>query len=475
MLVSGRVSRALALAIAFLMLVALVVIAEIGQSGQRQINRIISLSQQRQVLLAELLTELSDAEAGQRGFLLTNDDKYLQPYQAARNRIEPTLDQLANLFRDNDRLLVSVDQRDLVRHLRVLVGAKLGELAASLALDNSQGPEQALGLVRTDLGSRTMGEIREAVSNLRNMERDAIGVALDRAARLQLVSRALMGGVVVLNIALLILAAALWARQSRRRAELTEQLATENEELERRVRRRTAELSALSSHLQRLSEKEKASLARELHDELGGLLIAVKMDVSWLQKRMPNTNSDIQSRFSRVIKVLDDGVDFKRRIVENLRPTLLDNIGLLPAIRWITEETCARAGLRCTQVYPDFDLRLTDDAAIMAFRLVQESLTNVVKHARATAAHVEVAVQGDELVIVVEDNGGGIDADRRDAVGSHGLATMRHRVRSFGGSFEIETPPQGGTRVHARLPLAAVAQPSVPPLPAIQSAAANDR
>jgi CHASE3 domain sensor protein len=226
MLVSGRVARAIALAIAFLMLVALVVIAEIGQSGQRQIDRVISLSQQRQVLLAELLTELSDAEAGQRGFLLTNDDKYLQPYRVARDRIEPTLDQLTDLFRDNDRLLVSRDQRDVVRHLRVLVGAKLGELAASLALDSSQGPEQALALVRTDIGSRTMGEIRDAVSKLRNMERDAISVALDRAARLQLVSRALMGGVVLLNIALLILAAALWARQARRRAELTEQLAT---------------------------------------------------------------------------------------------------------------------------------------------------------------------------------------------------------------------------------------------------------
>jgi signal transduction histidine kinase len=462
MLVPGRVSRAIALALAFLMLVALVVIAEIGQSGQRQINRIISLSQQRQVLLAGLLTELSDAEAGQRGFLLANDEKYLQSYQAARDQVEPTLDQLANLFRDNDRLLVSVDQRDMVRHLRVLVGAKLGELAASLALNSSQGSEQALALVRTDLGSRTMSEIRDTVFKLRNMERDAISVALERAARLQLESRALMVGVVLLNIALLILAAALWARQARRRAELTEQLATENEELERRVRRRTAELSALSSHLQQLSEKEKASLARELHDELGGLLIAVKMDVSWLQKRTSDSNPDIQSRFTRVIKVLDDGVDFKRRIVENLRPTLLDNIGLLPAIRWVTQETCARAGLGCTEVYPDFDLRLIDDAAIMAFRLVQESLINIVKHARATEVRVEVAVRGEELVIEVEDNGGGIDAERREALGSHGLATMRHRVRSFGGSFEIESPPQGGTRVRARLPLAAVAQHATP-------------
>src|ERR1700722_1246832 len=423
MIVTGRVSRAIALAVAFLLLVALVVIAEIDQHGQRQINRIISLAQQRQVLLVELLRELSDAEAGQRGLLLTNDDKYLQPYQAARDRVEPTLDRLTNLFRDDDRLIVSIEQRDLVRHLRVLVGAKLGELAASLALRSSEGTEQALALVRTDLGSRTMSEIRDDTLRLRDMEQDAISAALQRAARLQLFSRALMASVVLLNIALLILAAALLARQARRRAELTEQLATENEELERRVRRRTAELSALSSHLQQLSEKEKASLARELHDELGGLLIAVKMDVSWLQKRWPNSDPDIHARWVRVLKVLDDGVDFKRRIVESLRPTLLDNMGLLPAVRWITQETCTRAGLQYTEIYPDHEPALIDDAAIMSFRLVQESLVNIVKHARATQVHVQVVVQNDELMILVEDNGSGIDADRRDAVGWRGLGT----------------------------------------------------
>jgi signal transduction histidine kinase len=470
--VSGRVSRAIALAVAFLLLVALVVIAEISQGAQKQINRSISLSQQRQVLLVELLSELSDAEAGERGYLLTDEEKYLQPYQAARDRVEPTLDRLGNLFRDNDRLLANPDQRDEVRHLRVLVGAKLGELAASLALHSTQGADQALALMRTDLGSRTMGEIRDEALKLRNMEHDAISVALARAVRLQLVSRVLMGGVVLLNIALLILAAALWARQARRRAELTEQLATENEELERRVRRRTTELTALSSHLQQLSEKEKAALARELHDELGGLLIAAKMDVSWLQKRLPTSNPDIQSRFTRVIKVLDDGVDFKRRIVENLRPTLLDNMGLLPAVRWITQETCTRAGLQYTEIYPDQEPRLIDDAAIMSFRLVQESLVNIVKHARATRVHVEVAVQGNELMILIEDNGSGIDSDRREAVGSHGLATMRHRVRSFGGTLDIDSPSQGGTRVRARIPLAAIVQDPAAPhaLPAAVSA-----
>ncbi|HEY1725617.1 MAG TPA: CHASE3 domain-containing protein [Steroidobacteraceae bacterium] len=456
MIVSGRVSRAIALAVAFLLLVALVVIAEINQRGQMQINRVINLSQQRQVLLVELLSELSNAEAGQRGFLLTDDDKYLQSYQGARDRIEPTLNGLTDLFRDNDRVLATREQRDVVRHLRLLVGSKMGELAASLALHSSQGTEQALALVRTDLGSRTMSEIREEALKLRNMEHDAILVALARAERLQLISRALMGGVVLLNIVLLILAAALWSRQARRRAALTEQLATENEELERGVRRRTAELSALSSHLQQLSEKEKAGLARELHDELGGLLIAVKMDISWLQKRLPAPNADIQARWLRIFKVLDDGVDFKRRVVENLRPTLLDNMGLVPAVRWVTQETCTRAGLQFTEIYPEVEPQLIDDAAIMVFRLVQESLINVVKHARATQVRVELGERGDELVILIEDNGTGIERDRREAVGSHGLATMRHRVRSFGGTLDIDSPANGGTRLRARIPLAAI-------------------
>jgi signal transduction histidine kinase len=453
MIRSGRISRALALSVAFLLLVALVVIAEIGQNGQKEINHLISLSQQRQVLLAELVSELSDAEAGQRGLLLTNDRAYLLTYQLARDRIEPTLDRLTDRFRDNDKLLMSREQRDSVRHLRTLVGTGMGELAASLALYTSQGPEQALALVRTDLGSSTMSEIRAEALKLRNFERDGVSAALARAERLRLVSRALMIGVVLLNIGLMIMAAQLVARQARRRAELTEQLATENEELERRVRRRTAELSALSSHLQQLSEKEKASLARELHDELGGLLIAVKMDVSWLQKRWPNNDPDIHARWVRVLKVLDDGVDFKRRIVESLRPTLLDNMGLLPAVRWITQETCSRAGLQYTEIHPEQEPELIDDAAIMVFRLVQESLTNIVKHAHATQVRVEIAMQENEMAVTIEDNGIGIDNDRRDAVGSHGLATMRHRVRSFGGTFEIDAPAPGGTRIQARVPL----------------------
>jgi signal transduction histidine kinase len=460
----NSLSRTLPLAVAFALLAALVVIAEIAQSGQKQINQRVGQSQKQQIVLAQLLEQVSQAEAGQRGYLLTGDPKYLQPYQSARDRVEPLLDQFSDLFRDNGQLLASTAQRDAMRHMRVLIGAKLAELSASLELYNSQGPAQATALVRTDLESSTMSEIRNEAVKLRDAEQSAINAEIGRAERLRMVSRALMGGVVVLNVSLLILAATLLARQARRRAELTEQLASQNEELERAVRRRPAALTAQSSHLQRLSEKEKAALARELHDELGGLLIAVKMDISWLQKHTPGAaEPDMKTRWTRVLQALDEGVDFKRRVVENLRPTLLDNMGLLPAVRWITQETCTRAGLRCVESYPEEEPQLIDDAAIMIFRLMQESLTNIVKHAQATEVHVAVTMDASDLTVTVTDNGVGIDSDRREAVGSHGLATMRHRVRSFGGSIEIGTPAEGGTRVRARLPLAHIlrAQPVV--------------
>ncbi len=466
MIPSGRAARAISLGIAFLLLAALVVIAELAQNGQKQIDRRIGISQERQVLLAQLREQLSQAEAGQRGFLLTNDPKYLQPYLNVRNRIEPTLDQLTNLYVESNEIVASAEQRDALRHLRLLVGAKLDELAASLALYNTQGPQQALALIRTDLGRESMGDIRDATVALRDAEHYAVQGEIARAERLRLVTRALMGGVALLNVGLLVLAASLLARQARRGARLTEQLASENEELERRVERRTAELSALSNHLQQLSEKEKAALARELHDELGGMLIAAKMDVAWLQRRWSGTEPEIQQRWARLLRVLDDGVDVKRRIVENLRPTLLDNMGLLPALRWVVGETCRHAGLLHTESYPEQDLRLSDEAAIMVFRLVQESLTNIVKHAQARTVRVEISNADGQLIVLVEDDGVGIDAHSRDAIGSHGLATMRHRVRSLGGTLQLDSPAAGGTRVRAVLPLARIAAPAPRPTPA---------
>lgn len=212
-----------------------------------------------------------------------------------------------------------------------------------------------------------------------------------------------------------------------------------------------ADVATLSRQLQQVTEKEKAQLARSLHDELGGLLIAVKMDTSWLQKRWPQPTAEVQSRWERVFKVLDDGVDYKRRVVEQLRPTLLDNMGLIAALRWVAQDLCSRAGLSVAESYPDEEPLLSDEVSILVFRLVQEALTNIVKHAHATDVHIDIGNEGHWLSVLVEDNGIGI-GERAPSAVLHGLALMELRVRSLGGTLEVARLPGSGTLVRARLP-----------------------
>jgi signal transduction histidine kinase len=256
------------------------------------------------------------------------------------------------------------------------------------------------------------------------------------------------------------LASALVAGDMRRRARQTTALRDQKMELSRQVEQRTRELTALSTHLQEVSELEKSALARELHDELGGLLVAARMDLSWLQQRMPTTDPAIEQRFKRIHDSLRAGVDLKRRVIEELRPTLLDNMGLFAALRWQFKESCRRTGLHCTESIPETELHLRADASIGVFRVAQEALTNILKHADATAADLSIEILDDLFVLRISDDGRGISSNRLKTATSHGLAAMKHRIAALGGSWEVTSPAVGGTTVTARIPLQRLASPS---------------
>lgn len=227
--------------------------------------------------------------------------------------------------------------------------------------------------------------------------------------------------------------------------------AQHNQELERLVQMRTQELATLSSHLQNVAEREKSAIARELHDELGGIMVAATMDVAWLERHVKPTD-ELKIRWNRLRKLLDDGVELKRRVVETLRPTLLDNLGLIPAVKWLYAEICVRAGLACSEIYSHEDLRLTEEAGIAVFRVVQESLTNIVKHARASEVYLSISVESESLKVVIRDNGIGIPSSR-NVLQTHGLASMQHRVTSLGGTWQTQTPSGGGTEINVSIPM----------------------
>jgi signal transduction histidine kinase len=427
-------------------LVGLFFLAAAGQSRLNAANEHVHDSQLRQQALSEFIALISDAESGQRGYLLTGESSYLQPYTEAVTKVEAALDRVHQAYGGKD------DSREF-QELRILTGKKLGELEDTLALFKRRGTAPAMSIVRTDAGKRTMDDIARIIASLRLREARELAAATAQWQAEYQMSRWVSAAGVVLNIGLVLLASHLVFGDMRRRARVATDLRDQKQELERQVEERTRELTALSTHLQGVSEEEKSALSRELHDELGGLLVAARMDLSWLQQRLPTSDPNIEQRFKRIHESLSAGVDLKRRVVEELRPTLLDNMGLFTALRWQFKETCRRAGLKCTESIPDSEPKFNPDAAIGVFRIAQEALTNILKHAEAKSADLVIGIESDVFVLRVSDDGKGIPPNRLQTITSHGLASMRHRINALGGSWEVRSPSSGGTVMTAQIPL----------------------
>jgi len=224
-------------------------------------------------------------------------------------------------------------------------------------------------------------------------------------------------------------------------------------ELDRLVESRTLELSALSSHLQSLAEKEKSELARTLHDELGGLLTAAKMDLSWLQSRVEKPEH--QERLAQLGSVLDEAMSLKRRVVEDLRPSLLEHFGLTTALRDYVHGTCAKAQIHAEIHLPDDGAPLPKDIAITLFRIVQEGLNNIVRHAAAKHVVLDLTADAKECAFTLRDDGRGFNPNASSDSWPHGIMGMQHRVRALGGRFSLESAPGKGTTLRVAVPTAA--------------------
>jgi len=221
-------------------------------------------------------------------------------------------------------------------------------------------------------------------------------------------------------------------------------------EFERLIAVRTHELSELSTHLQQFAEKEKSELAKHLHDELGGLLTAAKMDLSWLQSRI--TEAPYHERLAQLGSVLDDAMNLKRRVVEELRPSLLDHFGLPTALRAHVEHVCTKAGLECELTLAEEAGTIPKDPAIALFRVIQEGLTNVVRHANARRVRLALTADAQRYLLLLTDDGCGMKMEDSAFRWSHGLAGMRHRIQAMGGNFAIESGAGEGTTLRIEIP-----------------------
>ncbi|HEY5637977.1 MAG TPA: PAS domain-containing sensor histidine kinase [Burkholderiales bacterium] len=229
---------------------------------------------------------------------------------------------------------------------------------------------------------------------------------------------------------------------------------TRRKEFEDALQRQQDELRELSARVLEAREEEKTLIARNLHDELGQLLTALKMDLAWLRERLPGGTPELGERAGRMNAVLDQTVASVRRISAELRPLMLDDLGLADAAGWLVEDFGTRAGIACSvEMAADAELAsVGKPAATAVYRVLQESLTNIARHANAKNAWIVLGIERGEVRLDVEDDGKGIDPDT--LARSLGLKGMRERALYLGGTLEVSRAPRGGTRVQLRVPAA---------------------
>lgn len=223
------------------------------------------------------------------------------------------------------------------------------------------------------------------------------------------------------------------------------------------LRQSREQLRLLAGHLEQVREEERASLAREIHDELGGILTALKMDISWLRRRSDSMEANITDKLSSMASLADGAIQSMRRIITDLRPAILDDLGLIAAIEWQLDEFRKRTGLKVEfELSGDPETVVGDFPpafSVTVFRILQEALTNIMRHAGAGTVTVGAATEGNEFVLTVADDGRGIADDNLLKRGSYGVLGMRERALGLGGSFDIRLRPEGGTLLALRLAL----------------------
>jgi signal transduction histidine kinase len=394
-----------------------------------------------------------DAESSMRGYFLSGRDAYLGPTKTALAETEIEFKELEKLLADNPSQLRNLTQ------LHTLVRRRLTIMSQAIDVYREGGLDEIVKIAKLSDGRASMDEIRLQVVIMEQEQNETM--AARSAMFYQEYQKAVLLGMGINAVAIVVLVMfyQLVRRSFANRAQVEHALQSANENLESQVQQRTEQLSVLSRHLISISEEEKVRLSRELHDEMGANLTSISMDIAAVTQQLNKTDPELAAQLKRARATLVETVEMKRRIVENLRPSLLDNLGLCAAIESYCNEFSRLAQVRCDcDVGEDIEsaARHSGDLSIALFRIVQESLTNIRKYAKASRVSVTLNRSQDGLMLRIIDDGIGIASNTIVKPMSHGLLGMRERALLLGGTLTIRRGRNdAGTCIEVAIPLRA--------------------
>ena len=404
------------------------------------------------ITLNKLKSNLYQAESAQRGYLFTRRIVYFDPFNKALNDARDNIEKIESLVISTSSGKDQLVERDWLKAISKSLEAKAAEMKVSVSLTKSGKILEAKQVMNLDEGIVEMNNFMQYTDTLIKNQYSDLDDLLQKRQNTIILARTS----VVLGAMLLILLVVLVIKQLLKeiviKSELQQQVLKENEIYEEKLQVQTKLLRSLALDYQADVERERQKLSRELHDELGSIFTATKMDMAWVMKKLKDIAPDVIDKLKKTSRYIDQGISYQRHIVQELHPAMLSTFGFWPALKSLVDDAAERNQWQLTLELPDQNTKLNETISLVAYRIVQETLNNANKYAKATEISVYMMTDEKYLKVEIEDNGVGVDMNALNG-NTHGLSGMRHRVMAIGGHFEILSQPGEGVLTRALIPL----------------------
>ena len=424
-------------------------------------NWIVSISRQVETIktvriniatLHELKANLFEAESAQRGYMLTKRKEYVAPFNKALMLARKNIELSEKLVQETSTEKNQLIELKWLKEISANVEAKSAEMLLTIKLVEQNKIDEANQVTNLDVGRQHMQRFVLDTDKLIAQQTADVDAMIEKRKRTVNWARAsgIIASLVLILLVVMVIKQLL--KELLVKAKLQQQVVQENANYQVKLKEQTVLLRSMALDYQADVERERQKLSRELHDELGSIFTATKMDLAWSIKKVANLVPEVADKLAKTTGYVDAGIQFQRHIVQELHPSMISTFGFWPALTALINDAAERNKWRLTLNLPEQTTALNETISLVTYRIVQESLNNANKYAKASAVTVDIMLDANHIKLEISDNGVGVDMQALNAK-THGLSGMRHRVLAIGGHFEMISSPSQGVIIKVLIPL----------------------
>ncbi len=424
-------------------------------------NWIVSFSKQAEVIkkvreniavLHQLKANLFEAESAQRGYMITKRKEYVAPFNAALNLARDNIILSEALVIDTSTEKNQTIKLAWLKAISASVEAKSAEMQLTIKLIEQNKVNEANEVVNVGVGRLEMQNFVKETDKLIKQQTADVDVMINKRQNTVNLARAsnIVGALILILLVVMVIKQLL--NELLVKSKLQQQAINENANYGIKLQQQTKLLRSLALDYQTDVERERQKLSRDLHDELGSIFTAIKMDLAWCMKKLADSAPDIAEKLAKTTGYVNQGIQYQRHIVQELHPSMISTFGFWPALNALIKDAAERNKWQLTLNLPDESMPLNETISLVTYRIVQESLNNANKYAKASAVNVDVMLDDHYIKLEISDNGIGVDMQSLDGL-THGFSGMRQRVLAIGGHFEMLSEPSQGVVIRALMPL----------------------